>query len=70
MVDEEPFNIAWLNAQQVEETAFIIRENNVPVMLQVKRAEQDDFKEKMNFNPPKLGRNKVKIHLSSVRRQN
>ena len=44
MVDEEPFNIAWLNAQQVEETAFIIRENNVSVMLQVKRAEQDDFK--------------------------
>ena len=44
MVDEEPFNVAWLNAQQVEETAFIIRENNVSVMLQVKRAEQDDFK--------------------------
>ena len=44
MVDEEPFNIAWLNAQQVEETAFIMRENNVSVMLQVKRAEQDDFK--------------------------
>lgn len=45
MVDEEPFNIAWLNAQQVEETAFIIRENNVSVMLQVlKRAEQNDFK--------------------------
>lgn len=44
MIDEEPFNIAWLNAQQVEETAFIIRENNVSLMLQVKRAEQDDFK--------------------------
>ena len=44
MVDEEPFNIAWLNAQLVEETAFIMRENNVSVMLQVKRAEQDDFK--------------------------
>ena len=44
MVDEEPFNIAWLNAQQVEETAFVIRENNVSVMLKVKRAEQDDFK--------------------------
>lgn len=44
MVDEEPFNIARLNAQQVEETAFIIRKNNVWVMLQVKRAEQDDFK--------------------------
>lgn len=44
MVDEEPFNVKWLNAQQVEETAFIIRENNVSVMLQVKRAEQDDFK--------------------------
>ena len=44
MVDEEPFNIAWLNAQRVEETAFIMRENNVSVMLQVKRAQQDDFK--------------------------
>ena len=49
MVDEEPFNIAWLNAQQVEETAFIIRENNVSVMLQVKRAEQDDFKLKWTY---------------------
>jgi len=44
VIDEEPFNIAWLNAQQVEETAFLKRENSVSVMLQVKRAEQDDFK--------------------------
>ena len=44
MVDEEPFNIALLNAQRVEETAFIMRENNVSVMLQVKRAEQYGFK--------------------------
>ena len=44
MVDEEPFNTAWLNAQRVEETTFIMRENNVSVMLQVKRAEEDDFK--------------------------